>query len=65
VSAPWLKLAEAIDYTLAASASVVVPIHDAVLSDLGHGLVNKLLDAGRVGGDYEFRRLEPGESFDV
>lgn len=65
VSAPWLKLAEAIDYTLAASAPVVVPIHDALLSDVGHALVGRLLGTARVGGEYDFRRLQAGESFAV
>ena len=65
VSAPWLKLGEAIDFTLAASAPVVVPIHDAPLSDAGYGLVNRLLDTGRVGGDYDYRRLQQGDAFDV
>ncbi len=65
VAAPWLRLAEAIDHTLAASARVVVPIHDAHLSEIGHGLVARWLDTMRLGGEHEYRRLRSGESFDV
>jgi L-ascorbate metabolism protein UlaG (beta-lactamase superfamily) len=65
VAAPWLRLAEAIDHTLAASARVVVPIHDAPLSEIGHGLVARWLDTARLGGEHEYRRLRAGESLDV
>ncbi len=65
VAAPWLRLADAIDHTLAASARVVVPIHDAPLSEVGHGLVAKFLDTARLGGEHEYCRLRAGESFDL
>ncbi|AEG44330.1 MBL fold metallo-hydrolase [Isoptericola variabilis] len=65
VAAPWLKLAEAVDHTLAASARLVVPVHDAPLSEVGHGLVAKFLDTARLGGEHEYRRLRAGESLDV
>jgi L-ascorbate metabolism protein UlaG (beta-lactamase superfamily) len=65
VAAPWLRLADAIDHTLAASARVVVPVHDAPLSEVGHGLVAKFLDTARLGGEHEYLRLRPGESCEV
>ena len=65
VSAPWLKLAETIDFVRALDPRVVVPVHDALLSDVGHGLVNRLLGEQRTGGTYEYRPLATGESFDV
>jgi L-ascorbate metabolism protein UlaG (beta-lactamase superfamily) len=65
VAAPWLRLADAIDHTLAASARIVVPIHDAPLSEVGHGLVAKFLDTARLGGGHEYRRLRAGESLDL
>lgn len=65
VAGPWLRLADAIDHTLAASARTVVPIHDAPLSEVGHGLVAKFLDTARLGGEHEYRRLRAGESFDL
>ena len=65
VSAPWLKLAETIDFVRALDPRVVVPVHDALLSDVGHGLVNRLLGEQRTGGTYEYRPLATGESIDV
>lgn len=65
VSGPWLRLAEAIDATLAASARTVVPVHDALLSEVGHRLVERWLDTGRLGGEHAYRRLTEGESLDV
>lgn len=65
VAAPWLRLADAVDHTLAASARTVVPIHDAALSEVGHGIVTKLLDTGRLGGEHVYRRLRAGESLDL
>lgn len=65
VSAPWLKLAETIDYVRAIDPRVVVPIHDAILSDAGHGLVHRLLGENRTGGTYAYRPLADGESLDV
>ncbi len=65
VSAPWLRLAETIDYVRAVDPRVVVPIHDAILSDVGHGLVDRLLGEQRTGGTYAYRPLAVGESLDV
>jgi len=65
VSAPWLKLAETIDFVRALDPRVVVPIHDAILSDAGHGLVHRLLGENRTGGTYAYRPLARGESLDV
>ncbi|MBD5787498.1 MBL fold metallo-hydrolase [Cellulosimicrobium terreum] len=65
VSAPWLKLAETIDFVRAVDPAVVVPIHDALLSDVGHGAVGRLLDERRTGGTYTYRPLALGESVDV
>ncbi|WP_251150966.1 MBL fold metallo-hydrolase [Cellulosimicrobium sp. Marseille-Q4280] len=63
VSAPWLKIGETIDLVRALDPRVVVPVHDALLSQIGHGSVARLLDHARTGGTYEYRRLGAGESF--
>jgi L-ascorbate metabolism protein UlaG (beta-lactamase superfamily) len=60
VSAPWLKLAEAIDYLGAASPRTVVPIHDGFLNDVGRALVDRV--TGSLAGSAEYRRLAPGDS---
>jgi L-ascorbate metabolism protein UlaG (beta-lactamase superfamily) len=67
VGGPWVKLAEAVDYAVAVAPRVVVPIHDAVLSDagkgaadrVGGGLVDRLLDRAA------YRRLAPDEALVV
>ena len=42
-----------------------MPVHDAVLSDAGHALVDRLLGEQRTGGTYAYRPLAVGESLDV
>lgn len=63
ISAPWMKLAEAIDYIRAAGASVALPIHDAILSDGGKQLTDTMLGAALGGQGY--RRLAAGEALTV
>jgi L-ascorbate metabolism protein UlaG (beta-lactamase superfamily) len=65
VAAPWLKIAEAIDFIRALDPWTLVPVHEGVLSANGLGLVHRLLDEGRTGGIYAFRPLASGESLDV
>lgn len=40
VSAPWLKLSEALNFLTAVKPAVVIPTHDALLSDEGHATIN-------------------------
>lgn len=64
-SGPWMKMAEAIDYLVAVRAPRAVQVHDALLSDLGRGIVERQV-AG-LGGRYgvEFRHLDVHETADV
>ena len=45
VSAPWMRVGEAIDYARAVKARVSFPVHDGMLREPGfmHGLVQKVL----------------------
>lgn len=63
VSAPWLKLSESVDYVRAVGAPVTVPIHDAILSDAGRGVVDRMM-AG-LAASTEYRRLAAGEKLEV
>jgi L-ascorbate metabolism protein UlaG (beta-lactamase superfamily) len=63
VGAPWLRIAHVIDYVRAVRPRVVVPIHDAHLSDLGNVLVDRLV--GSLGGSESYRRLGVGEGLEV
>lgn len=60
--APWLKLAEALDFVRAVSPARAFPIHDAMLSDIGAAGVDRWLD---LKGGTDYRRLAPGESTDL
>lgn len=63
VSAPWMKVAEAVDYALQVSPDTVVPIHDAMLTDAGRALVDRVV--GGLTGRSTYRRLAPGEPIAV
>jgi L-ascorbate metabolism protein UlaG (beta-lactamase superfamily) len=65
VSGPWMKIAEAIDFTRAVPARTVVPIHEALLSEIGLNIVGARLDTARLSGDYTYSRLRTGESLKV
>ncbi len=57
--APWLKLAEAIDFVRSIGPKRTIPIHDAGLSELGMASINGW--HGRT-TDNGYRYLAPGES---
>lgn len=63
VSAPWLKLAETIDFARQFPQACVIPVHDAILSDAGRTLVDNVMRAGLPGRDY--RRLSVGAATTV
>lgn len=60
VAGPWMKVAEAIDYVRAVHPRLAVPIHDAILSDTGKALADRMVRG--LGGADEYRRLVPGET---
>ncbi|MFI7483255.1 MBL fold metallo-hydrolase [Kocuria sp. M1R5S2] len=54
IHAPWNKLAEVIDFVVAVRPERVFPIHDALLSANGFGIIEKQLTAfaGKYGAEY-------------
>ena len=62
VSAPWLKLAEAIDFVRVVSPVRAFPVHDAMLSDIGAAGVDRWLE---MKGGTDYRRLAAGESTEL
>lgn len=58
-SAPWLKLAEAIDFVRAVRPRRAHSIHDAMLSDLGEQIIDRWLN---LKGETEYSRIPPGQS---
>jgi L-ascorbate metabolism protein UlaG (beta-lactamase superfamily) len=60
MSAPWLKTSEAADFLLAVGPRVAVPIHEALLSEVGFQVQQTWVT--RVAPDPEFRVLTRGET---
>ena len=65
IHAPWSKIGEVIDFAAAVRAPRAFQIHDALLSDIGSALVDRLV--GTVGATYgtTYSRLAPTESIDL
>jgi hypothetical protein len=61
-AAPWLKLAEALDFVRAVAPQRALPIHDAMLSEIGQAGFDNWM---RMKGGAEYQRLGVGESLDV
>ncbi|GAB4046645.1 MBL fold metallo-hydrolase [Catellatospora paridis] len=62
VSAPWLKISEAIDFVRAVRPQRAYALHDSLLSDNGLTLTDALMTA-RSGAEYA--RLAPGTTVDA
>jgi hypothetical protein len=59
-AAPFLKLAESIDYLREVGPRVAVPIHEKVLSEVGVGLHYRQLETLGARGSTTFRVLDDG-----
>ena len=55
VAAPWMKIAEAIDFAARIRPGLVIPTHDAILSQNGIDIVDSLLQTQTAlyGGQYQ------------
>jgi L-ascorbate metabolism protein UlaG (beta-lactamase superfamily) len=60
--APWLKLAEAIDFVRAVRPARAYSIHDAMLSERGQAGVDRWL---AMRGDTDYGRITPGDAVDL
>ena len=63
--APWSKTAEVIDYVRAVDADQAFAVHDALLSDIGLGVVGGLLGERGPGTPTPFSRMAPGDSVEL
>ncbi len=61
-AAPWLKLAEAIDFVRAVEPARAFSIHDAMLSAKGEAGVDRWLS---MKGETDYTRIPPGESVKI
>lgn len=64
-AAPFMKLAEAIDYLREVGPTVAVPIHEKLLSEGGVGLHYRQLEALGARGGTSFRVLDDGNPVDL
>lgn len=62
VSGPWLKLSEAIDFVRAVAPERAYPIHDALFSPEGIGLVDRWMG---MKSETAYERIANGASVDV
>ena len=64
VSAPWLKVGEAIDFVRAVAAPRTLAIHDRVYSDVGLAMVEMHMGNLAVSDGRRFVRLADGDDLD-
>jgi len=60
LTAPWTKIAETVEFVHRVSPRTMLPIHDAGLSEFGHGLYWGHVE--KFGGVEDARRLGPTDS---
>jgi len=60
VSAPWLRIAEAVDYVRLVRPTLAVAIHHGILNDAGLALVDRVM--GQLVPPTGYRRLAPDET---
>jgi len=65
ISGPWLKLSDMIDYGRAVAPRRGYAIHDALLSPIGLGLIERFLGLAAGTTSAVFSRLEPGTTVDL
>lgn len=63
--APWLKIAEAMDYITAVAPKRCFPTHQMVLSKVGQNLANERLRKVTEEAGGEYLVLEPSDSLDL
>jgi len=58
VSAPWLKISETIDFLTAVKPRLTFPTHDAILSQFGKEIADRLIPSFAQALGTEYRRLD-------
>ena len=58
VSAPWLKVSEVLDFVSAIQAHRIIPTHDAILSDTGKALLDRIVGSHGATTGSMYQRLD-------
>lgn len=61
-SAPWLKISDAMDFLTLVQPRFAFPTHDAILSESGKSLVDRMLGETAKSAGIEYRRLNEVEN---
>ena len=64
-AAPWLRVAEASEFIATCKAETVIPIHDALLSEVGKEVHYRILGEATAQAGSKWQVLEPGESIEI
>lgn len=62
VAAPWMKISEALDFVRATKPQQVIPTHDAILSEAGQAIADRLVGNLCTELGITYTRLSSGES---
>lgn len=65
VAAPWLKISEAIDYVMAVKPRLAFPTHDAVLSDIGKSMPDRMIPSFSEQEGTTYKRLSTLASIEI
>jgi L-ascorbate metabolism protein UlaG (beta-lactamase superfamily) len=65
IHAPWSKIGEVIDFAAAVRAPRAFQIHDALLNEIGSGMVDRMVGAVAATYSTTYQRLAPIESVDL
>lgn len=63
--APWCKLAESMNYIERAQPEVVLPVHNAILSEMGGAIYNNWLGNAAEKAGSKFAPLKVGETIEI
>jgi L-ascorbate metabolism protein UlaG (beta-lactamase superfamily) len=58
VGAPWLKISEAIDFLNTVKPQIVFPTHDAILSEIGKGLADRIVPMLNTNATGKYQRID-------
>ncbi len=65
ITAPWLKISEAIDFMSQIKPNLAFPTHDAIASNAGKSIADNLIGQAADAANISFKRLESQQTLDI